>query len=53
MLRRHLNTIGNSFGIIIPKIYLEEMEVNPVLHDVEIEVKDKVLHVRKAEEEKS
>ena len=53
MLRRHLNIIGNSFGIIIPKIYLEEMGINPVLHDVEIEVRNKVLLVRKAEKEEN
>ena len=53
MVRRHLNMIGNSFGLIIPRIYLEEMGINPVLHDVEIEVKDKVLHVKKAEKEEN
>lgn len=50
MIKKHLRNIGNSYGIIIPKLYLEEMGINPVLHDVEIEVKDKVLHVKKAED---
>lgn len=50
MVKKHLRTIGNSYDIIIPKLYLEEMGINPILHDVEIEVKDKVLHVQKAED---
>lgn len=52
MVRRNLTNIGNSYGIIIPKLYLEEMGVNPLLHDVEIEVKDKVLLVKKVEKKK-
>lgn len=47
MVRRKLQAIGTSYGIIIPKLYLEEMGINPVLHDVDIEVKDKVLTVKK------
>ena len=49
MVQKHLRTIGNSYGIIIPKLYLEEMGINPILHDVDIEVKDKVLHVKKVD----
>ncbi|MBO6273213.1 hypothetical protein J6O48_10615 [bacterium] len=52
MVRKKIQAIGSSYGIIIPKLYLEEMGINPVLHDVEIEVKDKVLHVKKAEDKK-
>ncbi len=52
MVRRKLQTIGTSYGIIIPKLYMEEMGLNPVLHDVDIEVKDKVLMVKKLEKEK-
>lgn len=52
MVRKSLRPIGGSYGIIIPKLYLEEMGINPVLHDVDIEVKDKVLMVKKLEKEK-
>ncbi len=52
MVRRNLTQIGNSYGIIIPKLYMEEMGINPVLHDVDIEVKDKVLMVKKIDKEK-
>lgn len=47
MVRKSLRPIGGSYGVIIPKLYLEEMGINPVLHDVDIEVKDKVLVVKK------
>ncbi|MBO6086882.1 hypothetical protein J6P92_00870 [bacterium] len=49
MVKKSLRAIGGSYGIIIPKIYLEEMGINPVLHDVELELKDKILHVKKSE----
>lgn len=52
MVRRALRPIGGSYGVIIPKLYLEEMGVNPVLHDVDIEVKDKVLVVKKLDKVK-
>ena len=52
MVRRKLQSIGTSYGIIIPKLYLEEMGINPVLHDVDIEVKDKVLIVKKLDKQK-
>lgn len=52
MVRKPLRPIGGSYGIIIPKLYLEEMGVNPVLHDVDIEVKDKALIVKKVDKEK-
>ena len=52
MVRRRLQPIGSSYGIIIPKLYLEEMGVNPVLHDVDIEVQDKKLIVKKLDKPK-
>lgn len=52
MVRKSLRQIGGSYGIIIPKLYLEEMGVNPVLHDVEIEVQDKKLIVKKIDKPK-
>lgn len=48
MVKKHLRPIGGSYGLIIPKIYLEEMGINPVLDDVEIEVENKILKVKKA-----
>ena len=52
MVRKSLRPIGGSYGVIIPKLYLEEMGINPVLHDVDIEVKDKVLIVKKLAKQK-
>ena len=52
MVRKSLRPIGGSYGIIIPKIYLEEMGINPILHDVDIEVQDKKLIVKKLDKPK-
>lgn len=49
MVKKSLRAIGGSYGIIIPKIYLEEMGINPILHDVELELKDKILRIKKAD----
>ena len=52
MVRKSLRPIGGSYGVIIPKLYLEEMGINPVLHDVDIEVKDNVLIDKKLDKQK-
>ena len=49
MLRKSLTTIVNSWCVIIPKIYLEELGINPVLHDVNLEITDGALKITKAE----
>ncbi len=49
MIRKPLRAIGNSWGVIIPKIYLEELGINPVLHDVNLEIVDGVLKITKAQ----
>lgn len=53
MIRKHLRNIGNSYGVIIPKIYLEEMGINPVLDDVYLDVQNGVLTIKKAEKDDS
>ncbi|MBP3924713.1 hypothetical protein J6E39_05670 [bacterium] len=52
MVRKKIQQIGSSYGIIIPKIFFEDMGVNPILDDVELEIRDKILHVKKAEKKK-
>lgn len=51
MIKKNLRTIGGSFGVVIPKVFLQEMGIdNPALTpEVELEVVDKVLHIKKAE----
>ena len=53
MVHKKIQSIGTSYGIIIPKLYWEEMGINPIVHkDVEIEVQDKKLIVKKLDRPK-
>jgi len=53
MVRKKIQSVGTSYGIIVPRLYWEEMGINPLTDkDVEIEVKDKVLLVKKVEKKK-
>lgn len=50
MVHKKLVQIGNSYYVIIPRLFLEEMGINPVLNnEVELEVIDKALRVKKAD----
>lgn len=49
MVRKSLRTIGGSWGVIIPKIYLEELGINPLLHDVNLEIIDGALKITKTD----
>lgn len=52
MIKKKLTSTGNSYGIIIPKIFLQEMGINPILdNEVELEVVDKVLRIKKADKQ--
>ncbi len=52
MARKKLTQVGNSYYVIIPKLFLEDMGINPILdNEVELEVVDKVLRVKKAEKQ--
>lgn len=53
MARKKLTLIGNSYYVIIPKLFLEDMGINPVINnEVELEVVNKVLHVKKIDKTK-
>lgn len=53
MIRKPLRPIGGSYGVIIPKIYLEEMGINPVLDDVYLDVQDGILTIKKADRDEN
>lgn len=50
MIKKRLTTIGSSFGVIIPKIFLEEMGIeNPIMTpDIEMEIDNGVLKIKKS-----
>ena len=49
---KKLHQIGNSWGVIIPKTILEIMGINPVIDQVDFDLENKVLMIKKAKKEK-
>lgn len=49
---KKLRPIGNSWGIIIPKTILEIMGINPVLDNIDVDLDNKVLKIKKSKENK-
>ncbi len=49
---KRLRQIGNSWGVIIPKTILEIMGINPVIDQVDFDLENKVLMIKKAKKEK-
>ncbi len=49
---KKLTQIGNSWGVIIPKAFLEVMGINPVKDKIDVDMENKVLKIQKAKEEK-
>ena len=49
---KKLRQIGNSWGIIIPKNILEIMGINPVLDEIDIDIINKTLMIKKSKEQK-
>lgn len=46
---KKLRQIGNSWGIIIPKNILEIMRINPVLDEIDFDLDNRVLKIKKTE----
>lgn len=46
---KKLVQIGHSWGIIIPKNILEIMRINPVLDEIDFDLDNKVLKIKKTD----
>ena len=46
-MAKKLTQIGTSWGVIIPKPILEMMEINPVLDEIDFDLDNKVLKIKK------
>ena len=47
MIEKKLVQIGGSWGIVIPKLILDGLNINPVIDKVELYLKDDEIHIRK------
>lgn len=48
-MRKKLYQIGNAWVLLIQKAILQLLDINPEVDEVELEVENKVLKVKKAE----
>ncbi|CCZ51462.1 unknown [Acinetobacter sp. CAG:196] len=48
-MRKKLYQSGNAWVLLIPKAILQLLDINPEVDEVELEVENKVLKVKKAE----
>jgi antitoxin component of MazEF toxin-antitoxin module len=51
MIRRKFRQIGNSWGIILPRMILESLKINPVLHDLDLEIENDRIILKKLKRE--
>ncbi len=47
-MKKKLYKSGNAWALLIQKAFLQLLDINPEVDEVEIDIKDKVLQVRKA-----
>ena len=47
MIIKKLSNIGNSWGLIIPKVLLEALNINPVRDEVSIEIESDGIKIKK------
>ena len=52
MIHKKLRQSGNSWALVIPKVILEAMNINPVLNEICIEIEGDAIKLRKYREEK-
>ncbi len=50
-MRRKFQTLGNSWGIIMPRMVLDILKINPVLHDLDMEVENDRIVLKKIKKE--
>ncbi len=48
MIEKKLVQIGGSWGVVIPKIILDGLDINPTLDKVELLIKDNEVRIRKS-----
>lgn len=53
MLHKKLRQAGNSWSIVIPKAFLESLNINPVLDEMSITIEGDSIKLQKYKEEKN
>ncbi len=52
MIKKKVISIGNSWGIIIPKAILDGLSINPVTDEVTLKIDNNAIKIEKIENKK-
>lgn len=50
-MQKKLRMLGTSWGLIIPKVIIELLKINPVIDEVELIVENEELKIRKCKKD--
>lgn len=49
-MKRKLSKSGNGWAIFLPKVVIELLELNPEIDQIEMNIENKVLTIKKSDE---
>lgn len=49
-MKRKFSKLGNGWSIFLPKVVIELLELNPEIDQIEMNIENKVLTIKKSEE---
>lgn len=49
-MKRKLSKSGNGWSIFLPKVVIELLELNPEIDQIEMNIENKVLTIKKSDE---
>ena len=49
-MKRKLSRSGNGWSVFLPKVIIELLGINPETDQIEMEVENKILKIKKSEE---
>ena len=48
-MKRNLSRSGNGWAVFLPKVIIELLDLNPEKDQIELEVENKILKIKKAD----
>ncbi len=49
MIRKKFTTIGNSWGVVIPKALIDAMGINPAVDEIGITIDNNIIKIEKCD----
>ena len=52
MIHKKLRQLGNSWGIVLPKVLLQALNINPVIDEISISIENNSIKISRYDAEK-